>query len=285
MVLKPGYESDTEARQRDQHYWEAHLADELRMETQTEWLRYSRNRYAHWVRRYLKASTRVLKTDAFEEIRGQEVLDALFEKFSQVVVADLALPALKQGSRLHQDRELWWVQAPAQLQPYADSSFDAVISFSTLDHFQTVQEIEDSLLELARVTRVGGQLLITLDNQSNPLLALRNVIPNALLQRLGLAPYEYGKTLDAKAFQAVLEKTGWAVNDFTAVVHVPRALAVAAARFCGQKRLLTPDIYRSLLRPFELLEKLPTRFRTGYFLLAMAERKSDVSSARNRNSL
>ncbi len=278
MFLKPTHESETEPRRSNQHYWEAHLADELRLETQSEWLRYSREQYGEWVRRYLNGGGRVLKTDAFEEIRGGEVLDALFERFSQVVVADLALPALAQGARKRRDRKVWWVQSAAQLQPYADASFDAVTSFSTLDHFQTVGEIGDSLRELARVTRARGQLLITLDNASNPLLALRNVIPNGLLQRLGLAPYEYGKTLDAGGLRASLAETGWVVKEFTAVVHAPRVLAVAAARFCGQNRWLKPGLYRKVLLPCELLEKAPTRLRTGYFLLALAERASDAAT-------
>ncbi|MCX6610326.1 MAG: class I SAM-dependent methyltransferase [Acidobacteria bacterium] len=285
MDLKLTDEIDSSTRQRDQHYWEEHLADELRMETQTEWLRYSREHYAEWVRRYLRGGGRVLKTDAFEEIRGQEVLEALSERFEQVVVADLALPALRQGARLHGNRRVSWVQAPAQVQPYAEASFDAVTSFSTLDHFRTEVEIGDSLRELARVTRVGGQLLITLDNASNPLLAMRNLIPNGFLQGIGLAPYEYGKTLDAEGFRAVLAGTGWAVKEFTAVVHEPRALAVATARYCGAKRWLTPGLYRKMLRPFDLLEKLPTRLKTGYFLLALAERQSDGATAQGRSSL
>ncbi len=285
MNTTPIFESETAGLQRDQYYWEKHLADELRLETQTEWLQYSREHYAEWVRMYLKGGGRVLKTDAFEEIRGREVVDALLERFSRVVVADLALPGLRQGARLHADRGLSWVQAPAQVQPYADGSFDAVTSFSTLDHFQTVREIGDSLRELARITRPGGQLLITLDNASNPLLAMRNVIPNGLLQRLGLAPYEYGKTLNASGFRSVLAETGWVVREFTAVVHAPRVLAVAAARYCGQNRWLTPALYRKLLRPCELLEKAPTHLWTGYFLLALAERESDAAMCQGRRSL
>ncbi len=271
-------ESESTSLQRDQYYWEEHLADDLQLESQAEWLRYSREHYAELVRRYLRGGGRVLKADAFEEIWGREVVDALFERFSQVVVADLALPALRQGARLHADRGLWWVE------PYADGSFDAVTSFSTLNHFQTVEEIGVSLRELARITRPGGQLLITLDNASNPLLAMRNVIPNRLLQRLGLAPYEYGKTLSAGGFRAVLAETGWVVREFTTVVHVLRALAVAAARYCGERRWLTPALYRELLRPCELLEEAPTRLWTGYFLLALAALGSGAATGRDGNS-
>ena len=40
--------------------------------------------------------------------------------------------------------------------PLADNRVDVVLSNSTLDHFDTEQEIEESLHELARVLKPGG---------------------------------------------------------------------------------------------------------------------------------
>lgn len=267
-------ETDAAACRRDKSYWEEHLADQLRLSGQAEWLKYSREHYADWVRQYLTGGQRVLKTDAFEEIRGSEVLEALFERYAQVVVADLAFPAVFQASKRSQDSRPGWVQTPAQLQPFAERSFDAVTSFSTLDHFQTPIEIGRSLRELARVTRLGGQLLITLDNSDNPIVAIRNLIPSQLLKALKIAPYEYGKTLGKNAFLQVLEEAGWEVLHYTAVVHEPRALAVAAAKYCREDGWLTPTLYRRAWRPFLKLERFATRWWSGYFLLAVCERRA-----------
>ncbi|WP_031500858.1 class I SAM-dependent methyltransferase [Bryobacter aggregatus] len=257
---------------REKEYWEDHLTDKARMGPQEEWLRYSRETYAAWVRQYLSGGERVLKTDCFEEIRGTEIVDALTERYGQVVIGDLAVPALQQAAHLCKDPKLNWVQSAAQNQPLADASFDAVTSFSTLDHFRSVEEISQSLRDLARLTRPGGQLLITLDNDANPLISIRNLLPNKLLCRLGLAPYEYGRTLGPQAFRAALEDSGWRVKTFTSVIHQPRVLAVAMSRFCNTGGLLTPCRYRLILHPFEMLGRLPTRMLSGYFLLAHCHR-------------
>jgi SAM-dependent methyltransferase len=261
------------ATQRQQHYWEDHLADEFRLEDQAEWLRHSREHYARWVRKYMTGGKRALKTDSFEEIRGSEVVDAMQERFERVVVQDLAYPALVQSLERRGRPELGWVQTPVQRQPFKDKSFDGIVSFSTLDHFRTCSEIKDSLRELARITRPGGELLITLDNAANPLIAARNCLPYTWLRKLNLAPYEYGKTLGPYDFRHALEECGWKVRTFSAVLHEPRVLAVALAKYCRADGVLTPKRYRALLHQFRRLESLPTRMWTGYFLIAVAERQ------------
>lgn len=258
----------------DREYWEKHLADESHLDSQAEWLRHTRNRYADWVRLYLSGGHRVLKTDAFEEMRGAELIDALSALYCHIVVGDLAFPALQRAAKSTGTPGRAWVQTAVQTQPFADNSFDAVASFSTLDHFRTPVEIGDSLRDLARITKPGGQLLITLDNGANPLIAARNWLPHPLLAATGLAPYTYGCTLGPDAFKKELGSSGWAVQHYTTVIHEPRALAVAAAPFCHQDGQLTRERYQAQLRRFDHLESLPTKWLTGYFLLALAVRRA-----------
>lgn len=253
---------------REQEYWEAHLAEAEKLQGQEEWLRYCRERYAEWVGKYLRGGQRVLKTDGFEEIRGEEVLDVLRARFGRVVVEDIAHSALRQAIEKWGRRGIQWVQAGVQELPYATGSFDGVVSLSTLDHFGTVEEIGESLRELARVTRPGGQLLLTLDNGGNPLVALRNRLPNGWLRALGVAPYEYGKTLGRRRLQREMERAGWKVVAMTAVVHEPRVLAVALAGGWWTAARL-----RRWLGPFGVLERLPVKWWTGYFLLAVGEKE------------
>ena len=52
--------------------------------------------------------------------------------------------------------------------PFRDGEFDAVVSSSTLDHLDTVDEIAVALRELRRILRPGGELVVTLDNPANP---------------------------------------------------------------------------------------------------------------------
>jgi ubiquinone/menaquinone biosynthesis C-methylase UbiE len=61
--------------------------------------------------------------------------------------------------------------------PFPDGTFDAVCSDSTLDHFDSAADIADALAEIRRALRRGGALLVTLDNGMNPLVAVRNAMP------------------------------------------------------------------------------------------------------------
>ncbi len=76
--------------------------------------------------------------------------------------------------------------------PCLSSTFDLVLSTSTLDHFDERGEITVALTELARVLRTDGRLFVTLDNPANPLLRIRQLV-YALTGALGgLDPVSHG---------------------------------------------------------------------------------------------
>ncbi len=60
--------------------------------------------------------------------------------------------------------------------PFKTESFDQIISNSTLDHFTNKNDIIVSLKELRRMLKPEGVLIITLDNPSNPVVYLRNLL-------------------------------------------------------------------------------------------------------------
>ena len=78
--------------------------------------------------------------------------------------------------------------------PFADGTFDVVVSNSTLDHFRSRKELIASMRELNRVTRPGGELVLTLDNRANPVVAFRNALPFHWLNRIRVLPYYVGVT-------------------------------------------------------------------------------------------
>lgn len=129
----------------------------------------------------------------------------------------------------------------------------------------------ESLYELHRVLRVGGQLIITLDNLANPVVALRQVLPFRLLNHLGIVPYYVGVTFGPRRLLRILNQVGLEVGKVTAVMHCPRVLAVMLAYVL--ERYATPVIQRFFLRAlmaFEHLSRWPTRFFTGYFVAVSA---------------
>jgi ubiquinone/menaquinone biosynthesis C-methylase UbiE len=53
--------------------------------------------------------------------------------------------------------------------PFRSSSLDLILLNSTLDHSESATEFKAALIEVARVLRRNGRLIITLDNPRNPL--------------------------------------------------------------------------------------------------------------------
>jgi SAM-dependent methyltransferase len=199
---------------------------------------------------------RVLKTDLFEEAIGDGLAPLLLRRFRTVDAIDVSHAVVDEAARRHPGFTA--VLADVRTLPYTDATFDAVVSTSTLDHFDTVDEIAVALRELHRVLAPGGALVVSLDNLANPLVALRNALPFDWLHRLGLVPHYVGATCRPRELERLLTAAGFAVHETTAVMHVPRVVVLAAGR--GLDRLLA----------CERLEQWPTRFVTGQFTAARA---------------
>jgi hypothetical protein len=120
----------------------------------------------------------------------------------------------------------------------------------------------------------GGSLILTMDNPSNPVVAFRNSLPFAWLQQLRLVPYYVGATCDAAEGERLLADAALTVLDRTAILHCPRAVAIAAA--AAVARLNSPTLQATFLRAasaFEWLEHSPVRYRTGYFGAFLAQKR------------
>jgi SAM-dependent methyltransferase len=206
---------------------------------------------------------RVLKTDLFDEAMGEGLAGELGLRCGSVVGIDVSAPVVAAARERYPVLEL--VQADVRDLPFADGSFAAVLSNSTLDHFETVEEIDRALRELRRVLVPGGRLLVTLDNAANPLVALRNALPFAMLRRLDLVAYRTGRTTGPPGLRRLVASAGFEVEGTTALMHVPRVV-VRGLRPLGEERML-----RGLL-PCERLGRLPTRYVTGQFVAAFARR-------------
>jgi SAM-dependent methyltransferase len=198
---------------------------------------------------------RVLKTDVFDEAVAEGLAPFLAARAEALVAIDASPAAVEAAQRRHP--ELYARVADVRSLPFEDGSFDVVVSTSTLDHFAARADIGTALRELHRVLAPGGLAVVTLDNPWNPLVALRNALP---AQPRALVPYYVGATLGPRALGAALTTAGFAVEELTAVVHVPR---LAARAFKPPLRLLLAA---------ERLERWPTRFLTGQFVAARARR-------------
>jgi SAM-dependent methyltransferase len=157
--------------------------------------------------------------------------------------------------------------------PFADSAFDVVVSNSTLDHFATRDDLLAGLRELTRILERRGELLLTLDNPANPIVALRNLTPH-FWRRVGIVPYPVGPTLGRRSLDRALQQLGFDVVAEAAFMHCPRVLAVAMAGFLerhagarSQKRFL------GALSAFERMAEWPTRYVTGHYVAVKAVKR------------
>jgi SAM-dependent methyltransferase len=214
---------------------------------------------------------RLLKTDTFDEAVGDGLSRFLQARAHSVVGIDLSFKNVQLAC--HGARSVHGTRADVRNLPFRRESFDVVVSNSTLDHFQTLDEITVSLRELHRVLRKGGQLIVTLDNLANPTIAARNHLPINLLNRLGIVPYFVGATCGPWRLQRLLRDVGFEVRDVAAVLHCPRIIAVAVAKLlCSRAKPSVQQQFLRLLQKCEVMSRWPTRYLTGHFIAVRAEK-------------
>lgn len=253
--------------------WDA-VADEWRRDRPDAlWRRHSDAVNAALVSRWLGPDVggRVLKTDLFDEAFGEGLLPVLSQGGRTVVGIDISEPVRDEAARRHPALDP--VAADVRDLPFEDGSFDAVVSLSTLDHFEDPSDILVALRELARVLRAGGTLILTLDNPGNPAVWLRNALPLGWLRRGGIVPYFVGATMGRRRLGRAVREAGLDVLDMTAVLHCTRVFAVRAARRVARRGddEQSERFLHRLMR-HERKEQWPTRYRTGYFAAVHARK-------------
>ncbi|MBM3155804.1 MAG: class I SAM-dependent methyltransferase [Chloroflexi bacterium] len=220
----------------------------------------------------VRESRRILKTDLFAEAMhpNRAFLCEIMKINKNVVGIDIspeiASMARKRAARHCEDFSDAYLGCDVKNLPFANNSFDLIISDSTLDHFHREDEIVTALLELSRVIKPGGTLILTMDNKSNvtePLFRLWIL--------LGLSPFFIGKTYSVKELKQALESVGLHVVDTTAIMHNPRFFTKAVIALI---RKIAPRRFDGLIRKtlvfFDSLERRRTRYLTAQFIAAKA---------------
>lgn len=218
-----------------------------------------------------------LKTDLFDEAVTTGIVPLLAGVAERVSGVDVSAQIVAQAA-CHQPR-LEARIADIRRLPFADDTFDLVVSLSTLDHLDNVDEIAAAIGEIARVLVPGGTLALTVDNRANPVVALRNALPGGALRRARLVAYETGATIGPRQLERLVRAAGLRPRASKALMHCPRLPAVVAARCLAG----SPSTHARFLRvaaSIDALDRLPTRYLTGYFAAIVAERAAGSSPTR-----
>lgn len=254
-------------------YWDA-VSGSWGIRRQRLWRKHSDAVNCALVNRWLPSGTAdcMLKTDLFDEMCGDGLFPILASRAGRVVGIDISHSALTRARA--RNSGIRGVVADVVRLPFAGESFDYILSNSTLDHFGSLGEIRESLAELYRVLRRGGEMTITMDNPANPIIAVRNRLPFRLLNRLGITPYYVGMTCTARQLRLLLDEAGFLVLETSSVMHCPRVLAVPLASLLD--RYASTGVQRFFLKvllAFERLRLMPTHALTGHFVAARVTKK------------
>ncbi len=254
-------------------YWESIAAEWKKTRPDRLWRKHSDTVNQSLLFRWLPEQpvARLLKTDTFDEAVGEGLIPFLQTRAHTVVGMDLSFQNVQLACR--GQTTLCGACSDVRHLPFADESFDVVVSNSTLDHFQSLDEITVSLRELHRVLCKDGQLIVTLDNLANPTIAARNILPFKLLNRMGILPYYVGATCGPRQLQLLLRGVGFEIGDVTTVLHCPRMITVWAAKLlCSFAKPPVQQRFLRWLQTFERMSKWPTRYVTGHFIAVRAKK-------------
>jgi SAM-dependent methyltransferase len=210
----------------------------------------------------------VLKTDLFDETVSDDgrYIDDLMTSKNHVVGIDISKGFTQHAKHVARSSRTHYMTADVRSLPFANGSFQFIVSPSTLDHFADISDLKQSLNELARLVKPGGNLIITLDNRQNifdPLLRMAN--------RFHFLPFFLGHSFNIRQLHIELQSTGLQVIECTAILHNPRLVAVALllmARIIGIKRF-TGMVHRLLLSA-QQLGQTRLRYYTGSFIAVRA---------------
>ncbi|MBN1855690.1 MAG: methyltransferase domain-containing protein [Dehalococcoidia bacterium] len=210
----------------------------------------------------------VRKTDVFAEATCPErAFSWSIGKSERLVSMDISstlLHAAKYNENMLRSSTSSYTVGDARTLPFADDTFDVIVSDSTLDHFSEAGDITRSIRELARVLRPGGVLIITMDNPTN----LTEPLFRTWIA-MGKNPYFIGKTLTARGLAQALQDAGLTVTATTAIIHNSRYFAKAGVRLLRRLRLPGHEnLIRHLLKASESLDRSPTRLLTAQFIAA-----------------
>lgn len=208
-------------------------------------------------------SIKVLKTDLWEEaFEDDNILPFLIDSAAEIFAFDISDKITGRANSLSRGRH--YLTADARNLPFKENTFDLILSTSTLDHFVNYDDLEAALIELKRVLKLNGSMIIALNNKHNPFFYLSLKAGRFL----GLIPYVV-RFYTLRELKMIFKKLGLAVEDYDSIVHIIGPLntvSVLLKKIFGRKAV---DFFIKRGAYFFkwLGRRQATKFFTGWFLV------------------
>jgi SAM-dependent methyltransferase len=210
---------------------------------------------------------RVLKTDLWDEAKNTRILAWASGRGAHAYGVDISPPIVRQAHAAFVATTLRCAVSDVRALPFDDDSFDAIYSMGTIEHFD---ETEDAVVEMARVLKPGGRIIVGVPNRYDPFL--RPLLASAL-QATGLYGYGFEKSYSRRALREMVERAGLTVTAETAILFIPgwlRMLDLACHAWCRPLAAITG----ACVQPFVWLDRhVPAVRRHGYLLATVATKR------------
>ena len=135
------------------------------------------------------AGCRLLKSDLWDEAKNTQILQWAAARGARVFGVDVSPAVVGQARAAFGPTPLGASVADVRRLPFGDDSFDAIYSMGTIEHFA---ESEAALVEMIRVLRPGGRIVLGVPNRYDP---FGRPILVAALSRVGLYAYGFEKSV------------------------------------------------------------------------------------------
>jgi ubiquinone/menaquinone biosynthesis C-methylase UbiE len=240
------------------------------------WQRYTAELHDRLLERWadrLPPGSLVLKTDLFEEARGEDhplrrIAGRGWQPMGIDVGSRIVAAARERGALAGGPGP---VVTDVRRLALADGSIPAIFCNSTLDHFHVARDIDVALRELVRVLAPGGELILTFDNPRNPVVWLRNTLPRRVTDLLGITNYHVGPTLSLRAARRRLRAIGLAIRESGTLMHSLRYRALPRLRRL-ERDGEDPAAELESLYAAERRSRWPTAQLTGHFIFLVAHK-------------
>ena len=203
----------------------------------------------------------IFKTDLWDEAKNTRILAWASGLGAIPYGIDISPPTAAFARTAFAPNALRCTISDVRELPFRESSFDAIYSMGTIEHFDETQQ---AIAEMARVLKPGGRAIVGVPNRHDPFL---RPLLSTVLQWMGLYAYGFEKSYSRRTLRRMLEEEGFIVVAETAILFIPgwlRMLDLACHSWCRPLTWLTS----ALVWPFVFIDRHVKAVRRHGYLLA-----------------